>query len=65
MDKKSKMLIQILDEILFEISNDEFNLIPAIVKIMQKNKLGIPLMMDVKKCNGSWANKEKYVLSAS
>jgi len=61
-DKKSKMLIQIHDELLFDIDEEEeeSGIVYQIASIMKTNRLGIPLNVDVKKCKGSWANKEKY-----
>jgi len=61
-DKKSKMLIQIHDELLFEIDEEEEaqGIVGDIKTIMKSNRLGVPLNIDVKKCSGSWANKQKY-----
>lgn len=61
-DKKSSMLVQIHDELLFEISNDELNIISDIEKIMKTNSLKIPMSVDIKQCIGSWASKKEYVL---
>ncbi len=61
-NKKSAMLIQIHDEILFEIHNSETNIIPEICKIMSINSLDVPLAVDIKRCIGSWGSKEDYVL---
>lgn len=59
-DKKSNMLIQIHDELLFEIQDDEMHIIDDIAAMMKNNKLGIPLNVKVKKCMGSWANEVDY-----
>ncbi len=64
-NKKSKILIQIHDELLFEIYDDERYLLSDIVKIMKTNKLNVPLNMEVKLCEGSWANKKEYVIKTN
>ena len=61
---KSRMLIQIHDELIIEIPTEEEKIIPQILELMQTNSLGLSMRIDAKKCIGSWANKEKdkYVL---
>ena len=47
-DKKSKMLIQIHDELIFEVAKDEFEEVLKIVKDVMENvvKLKVPLIVD-------------------
>lgn len=59
---KSRMLIQIHDELLFEIHKNELNLLEQIVGEFRKNKLNLPMGVDIKWCNGSWANGKKLNL---
>ena len=59
-DKKSNMLLQVHDEIIFEISDEEEWIISDIKDLMQTNSLGIPLFCDVEVCDGSWAIKKEY-----
>tara|TARA_R110000824_G_scaffold401764_1_gene615206 strand:- start:13310 stop:15598 length:2289 start_codon:yes stop_codon:yes gene_type:complete len=59
--KKSNMLLQVHDEVILEISDDETDIIPELLTIMQTNTLGIPLFCDVEICEGSWAIKKEYV----
>ena len=59
-DKKSNMLLQVHDEIIFEISDDEEWIISDIKDLMQTNSLNIPLFCDVEICDGSWAIKNEY-----
>ena len=61
-DKKTRMLLQIHDELIFEVPEDEEHLLKKIAKIMQKNSLGIHMNLDIKKCGSNWAGKEDYVL---
>jgi len=59
-DKKTKMLIQIHDELLISVANDEIELIPKIRDMLATDDvLGIPLVVDVAKCT-SWAQKETW-----
>ncbi len=58
-DKKSRMLLQVHDEIIFEIHNTEMDsIIEPIVNLMQSNSLNIPLFVDQEICTPSWANKQ-------
>ena len=57
-DKKSNVLLQVHDEIICEIHNSEFPVIPnQIADLMEQNSLGIPLFVDREVCYPSWANK--------
>ena len=58
-DKKSRMLLQVHDEIIFEIHDSEMStIIEPIVDLMQQNSLNIPLFVDQEICTPSWANKK-------
>ena len=58
-DKKSRMLLQVHDEIIFEIHDSEMStIIEPIVDLMQQNSLNIPLFVDHEICTPSWANKK-------
>ena len=57
---KSKMLLQVHDEIICEIHKDDVLLIPQIRDILQENSLGIPLMVDMELCEPSWATKHDF-----
>jgi len=61
-DKKTKMLIQIHDELLIEVPFEEEHYLKNIADIITVNSLGIKMKVDIKKCSGNWACKEKYVL---
>ena len=59
-DKKSRMLLQVHDEIIFEIHDTEMeSIIEPIVELMQSNRLNIPLFVDQEICTPSWANKQE------
>jgi DNA polymerase-1 len=59
--KKSRILLQVHDEIICEIPDDEIRDVPdAVQKILEENSLGIPLRVDVEVCDPSWATK-KYL----
>ena len=59
-DKKSRMLLQVHDEIIFEIHDTEMeSIIEPIVELMQSNSLNIPLFVDQEICTPSWANKQE------
>jgi len=60
-EKKSKMLLQIHDELLFEIHKEEFHLIEPIKQIMESiypPKNGLPLTVDVSHSWKSWAYRD-------
>lgn len=59
-DKQSRMLLQVHDEIIFEIHDTEMDsIIEPIVQLMQTNSLNIPLFVDQEICTPSWANKQE------
>ena len=61
MDKKSKMLLQIHDEILFEMPREEFHLIQEFKKIMESvyvPRNGLPLTVEVAHSWKSWAHRD-------
>jgi len=60
---KSRMLLQIHDELIIEIYEDEEYLIPNLVDILSNTSLGFKLKIDVAKCKNDWASKEKYEFS--
>ena len=56
--KKSKLLLQVHDEIICEIHDDELETVPQqIRKLMEINSLKIPLPVDMEVCQPSWATK--------
>lgn len=57
---KTNMLMQIHDEIIFEVHKDEVHIIPQIKEIMLENSLGMDLEVDMEWCNPSWANKTDF-----
>lgn len=61
-DKKSRMVLQVHDEILFEIYKDELEIVPEIKKIMESiypARNGIILEASVEHSWKSWAAKDK------
>jgi len=59
--KKSRILLQVHDEIICEIPNEEIREVPhEIQRLLEENSLGIPLKVDVEVCDPSWATK-KYL----
>ena len=47
-DKKSKMLLQVHDEIICEIDNSELEEVPIKIKaLLEQNSLNIPLYVDM------------------
>ena len=60
-DKKSKLLLQVHDEIICEIHDSELDSLPfEIQKLMETNSLDIPLRVDIDICKPSWATKEAF-----
>ena len=60
-DQKSKILLQVHDEIICEVHVDEVQEVPLqIQKILEENSLGIPLKVDIDVCQGSWADKKDW-----
>ena len=61
-DKKSRVLLQVHDEIICEIHESELNYIPAKLKeLLEENSLEIPLVVDMEVCEPSWATKKDFV----
>lgn len=57
---KSRMINQIHDEVIVEIPIDEeAEIVPKITEILEKNRLNIPMKVDIARCYPSWANKPK------
>ena len=57
--KKSRILLQVHDEIICEIPNEEIREVPhEIQRLLEENSLGIPLKVDVEVCDPSWATKK-------
>ena len=58
---KSRLLLQVHDEIICEIHKDEINELPFLIRdLLIENSLGIPLEVDIELCNPSWAVKQDY-----
>jgi DNA polymerase-1 len=57
---KSRMVLQVHDEIICEIHKDDILLVEKIRDILQENSLGIPLMVDMELCDPSWATKQEF-----
>lgn len=62
--KKSRMLLQIHDEILFEVHKDEHDIIPDLKSIMESvyPYKHLPMTCGVEWSNKSWQDKENYEL---
>ena len=57
--KKSRILLQVHDEIICEIPDEEIHSVPSeIQQLLEENSLGIPLKVDVEVCDPSWATKK-------
>ena len=57
-ETKSRVLLQVHDEIICEIHEDEIRTIPDIVQnLLKENSLNIPLQVDMELCDPSWATK--------
>jgi len=57
-DKKSNLLLQVHDEIICEIHETEFEVLPSVIQgLMEVNSLKIPLRVDIDLCTPSWATK--------
>ena len=55
---KSRVLLQVHDEIICEIHKEEVDTVPyEIKKLMETNSLDIPLYIDMEVCTPSWATK--------
>ena len=60
---KSRLLLQVHDEIICEIHNDELSTIPYNIKtLMEQNSLNIPLYVDMELCDPSWATKRELTI---
>lgn len=59
---KSKMLVQIHDELIVEVHDSENSILKEVAGLMKTNSLGIPMAVDISKCVGSWGSKEHYEL---
>jgi DNA polymerase-1 len=57
---KTNMLMQIHDEIIFEVHKDEIHIVPDIKKIMLANSLNMDLEVDMEWCTPSWATKTDF-----
>lgn len=60
-DRESNMLLQVHDELLFEIKDGEEYLIEDIKNIMEDYKTVVPMTVGVDKCLENWSEKEKYM----
>ena len=59
--KKSKLLLQVHDEIICEIHDDELETVPQHIRtLMEINSLNIPLPVDMEMCEPSWATKRDF-----
>lgn len=60
--KKSHMILQVHDELIFEIHKDEKYLIPEIARIMGEAypHRHLPLKVDIERSKRSWGEKETY-----
>ena len=55
---KSRLLLQVHDEVICEVHKDDLKTVPYKIKeLMEINSLDIPLYVDMEFCNPSWANK--------
>ena len=62
-DKKSKILLQVHDEIICEIHDSELETVPFKIKdLLETNSLDIPLTVDMEICTPSWATKKDFKL---
>ena len=60
-DKQSRLLIQVHDELVFEIHESEYHEVVGDLKdIMEQNSLGLTLQVDIEVANPSWAEKVEY-----
>jgi len=62
-DKKSKIILQIHDELLILVHKDELHELKVVKNILESNKFEIPLKVEVKRCTHSWADKVEYELN--
>ena len=60
-DKPSRLLIQVHDELVFEVHDSEYHEVVHDLKdIMEQNSLGLTLQVDIEVANPSWAEKVEY-----
>ena len=60
---KSRLLLQVHDEVICEIHNDDLTTVPYKIKdIMEQNSLNIPLYVDMEVCDPSWATKKELTV---
>ncbi len=60
---KSRMILQVHDEIVFEIADDEAHILPTLKQIMEsvyQPKNGLPMTVGVDISRVSWADKEEW-----
>jgi len=60
---RSKLLLQIHDELLFEIHEDERDIVPEIFKIMTDFSFKIQLKVDAKYSYKNWSEGEEWIVS--
>jgi len=62
-ETKSRLLLQVHDEVICEIHNDDLTTVPYTIKsIMEQNSLNIPLYVDMEICDPSWATKKELTI---
>ena len=62
-NKKSRILLQVHDEIICEIHDSELETLPFKIKdLLETNSLDIPLTVDMEICTPSWATKKDFKL---
>jgi DNA polymerase-1 len=60
-DKQSKILLQVHDEIICEIHDSELGTLPFQIKeLLEQNSLDIPLKVDMEICAPTWATKKDF-----
>ena len=55
------LLIQVHDELIFEVPYDEIYLVPQIVKTMEDFNLRVPIEAEVEWSGRSWGHKEPWI----
>ena len=58
-DKKSKMVMNIHDEVIFYLHEDEFDLVGDIKGIFEQWDFRVPIIAEVQYSNQSWGNKQE------
>ena len=60
---KSRLLLQVHDEVICEVHNDDLAIVPYKIKaLMEQNSLNIPLYVDMEVCDPSWATKKELTV---